>query len=77
MNKYTVYVSREWTQYGEVVVESSNESDAKELAYELLLDNSDEVRWGNAIGNCENELLNMERGDVFVQDVVINSLDSN
>lgn len=74
MNKYTVYVSREWTQYGEVVVESNNESDAKELAYELLLDNSDEVRWGDGVGNCENELngLNMERGDVFVQDVVIN-----
>lgn len=27
MSKYTVYVSREWTQYGEVVVESDNESD--------------------------------------------------
>ena len=74
MNKYTVYVSREWTQYGEVVVESNDESDAKELAYELLLDNSDEIRWGDTVGNCENELngLNMERGDVFVQDVMAN-----
>ena len=69
--KYTVYVSREFTQYGEVTIESENKSDAEQMAYELLLDNSDEIKWGDAIGNCRDELsgLNMERGDVFVQGV--------
>ncbi len=71
MSKYTVYVSREWVQYGEVTVESENESDAKDQAYDMLLDDDSEIKWlnGNNCGGNGSGSVDMERGDVFVQGV--------
>lgn len=57
--KYTVYVSREFTQHGEVIVDSENKSDARDSAYKLLFDGDDSIKWHEE----------MESRDVFIQDI--------
>lgn len=71
MSKYTVYVSREWVQCGEVTVDSENEYDAETLAYDMLIDDDSRIQWMNGNNCVDNSSISMDmdRGDVFVQGV--------
>lgn len=64
MSKYTVYVSREWVQYGEVSIDAENETDAEALAYDMLISNDDGIKWLNG-----GEDIDMERGGLFIQGI--------
>ncbi len=64
MSKYTIYVSREWVQYGEVSIDAENETEAEELAYDMLISNDDGIKWLNG-----GDDIDMELGGLFIQGV--------
>jgi len=56
---YTVYVSKEWKEFGEVEIEANDENEARETAMDMLLDGDESIAWQGE---------NMEPGNVYVDE---------
>lgn len=60
MKAFEITVSREWTEPGYVRIKADSPEEAREIAQELLADDSDKIRWNGS---------NMEPGKDEVESV--------
>lgn len=56
MPKFSVLVSKQWTEYGTIQVEADDELDARELVRDLLSSDDDEFEWDPAMDPGQTDI---------------------
>lgn len=64
--KFKVTVSREWIEYGEVIVEAEDDDEARELVKEMLTDGDETIEWfGNNMEERSSDIESCEQLPLF------------